>query len=89
MAIVIEDPTVVQKIEWLAAHLQVSPLQAIETAVWEKAARQSSMDTVDQATRERRLRAMAEAQEWFRLHGDKDPRTPDEIIGYDENGLFG
>lgn len=89
MAIVIEDPEVVRSIEQLAAHLRLSPVQAIEAAVREKAIRQNPIQVVDETTRERRLRAMTDAQEWFRLHGEKDPRTPDEIVGYDENGLFG
>ena len=87
MAIVIEDPTVVQEVERLAAQLQVSPAQAIERAVKEKAARESASQVVAEATVERRRKAIRDGQEWFRLHGSRDMRTPDEIIGYNENGF--
>ena len=88
MAIVIEDATVLQEVGRPAAQLHVSPLQAIESAVREKAARESADEVVDEATYQRHMKAIRDGQEWFRLHGSKDMRAPDEMIAYNGSGFL-
>jgi hypothetical protein len=42
---------------------------------------------VDPAERQRRIEAMLEFARVWRSRPVIDPRTPEEILGYDENGL--
>ena len=87
MAIVIEDPEVEQRIGKLAAGLNVSAEEIVRAAVQDRCRRLEAQLKVDPETFARRLQAMREVQEWYASFGDKDPRTPDEIIGYNEFGL--
>ncbi len=60
--------------------------QAVKTALRERLERVGP-SKVDPEERQRRIEAMMEfAREW-RSRPVIDPRTPDEILGYDENGL--
>ncbi len=88
MAIVIEDPEIIEQIERLAAGLKVSPVDIVRAAVSEKSTSVAKALEVHPQTFERRLLAIREAQEWFRTHGSKDTRSADDIIGYNELGHF-
>lgn len=75
MAIVIEDSETIQQIEQLAAKLRVTPPEAVRAAVEAKTTQDRPASVIDSATVERRRAAILEAQEWFRLHDNKDSRT--------------
>ena len=87
MAIVIEDVQTEQWVERLAANLRVAPMDIVRAAISEKCTRLEKQLEVDPETIERRRQATRDVQKWFAAHGNKDPRSADEIIGYDEFGL--
>lgn len=60
--------------------------QAVKTALRERLERVRP-GKVDPAERQRRIEAMLEFARKFQAAEVLDPRSPDEIIGYDENGL--
>lgn len=79
MALNIEDP----EIDILAKELVELTGQPLERAVKEA--------LLEQVTRQREvqrvLKSVQEISEHFMSLPVLDPRTPDEILGYDENGL--
>jgi antitoxin VapB len=83
MALNIDDPEAGRLAEALARHTGETPAQAALTALREKLAREE-----EKAAEVKRMveGAMAIGRHFSSLPVI-DPRTPDEIIGYDENGL--
>jgi antitoxin VapB len=81
MALNIKDPETDQLVRRLARLTGENITHAVKTAVQER------------IEREERGRGKASVEELMaiarRIAGapDRDPRTPDEIIGYDERGL--
>ena len=90
MAIVIEDAETVRRIEQLALGLNVTPVEAVRTAVTEQVASLIERQKVHRrkATPEEFRGAVRRAQEAVRDHGNLDRRSPDEILGYNEHGCF-
>lgn len=58
--------------------------QAVKTALEERLRRVAE---AGDAEKKRRVQAMLEHGRQFRALPVLDPRSPDEILGYDENGL--
>ncbi len=82
MALSIKNPEVERLARELAARTNESITDAVLVALRERLARQ------EQAREKRLLRArIARIQEELRPHLIDDPRSHDEIIGYDEDGL--
>lgn len=65
----------------LAAVTHESLTEAVTVALQERLARVRDQQRSDVAARRRGLCA------WYTSLPVEDPRTPDQIIGYDENGL--
>jgi hypothetical protein len=87
MAIVIEDPEVVQRIQRLSTESGNSTEVIVARAIDAYSPRYRSGPLTGQR-KEDALRALHAAQVFFCAgHEPKDTRPPDEIIGYDENGL--
>lgn len=82
MALSIKDPEADRLARELAAETGETLTQALIVALRERLARQRRKRTVP--ARRERLRALRESMRELPVH---DARRPDEIIGYDENGL--
>jgi antitoxin VapB len=63
-----------------------SMTQAVKTALRERLERVGP-GAVDAAERQRRIEAMEDFARKFQAAEIVDPRSPDEILGYDEHGL--
>jgi len=89
MTLVIEDDRTVAELERLAAGLAISAEEVVRRAVMEKAEREPLHARRTKKSPEEMMQAIREMQEWFAAHRDpNDHRTADEIIGYNEQGLF-
>ncbi len=84
MALNIRDPEVHALARKVADAAGETMTQAVRRSLEERLSR---IGQVSEAERLRRLAAMAEFARRFREAPIVDPRTPDEILGYDENGL--
>lgn len=84
MALNIRDPEVHELARRVAAVTGESLTDAVRTSLQERLKR---VQVVDEAEKQRRIAAMEESARRFRALPVIDPRTPDEILGYDENGL--
>jgi antitoxin VapB len=84
MALNIRDPTVHALARKLADATGETMSQAVKTALEERLAR---VGKVSEEERRRRLEAMEAFARKFQQAEVLDPRTPEEIWGYDENGL--
>lgn len=83
MGVFIKKPEAEAKIRELAARTGESLTEAIERSVEERLARlgpRKKKGRIDRAK-------LAEVLAYFDSLPVDDPRSPDEIIGYDENGV--
>ena len=84
MGIVIENPQVIRRIQRLSSDSGKSAEDLIAQAIDAQFPREGIGDLTGQ----RRVAALSALREAQSVYGAKrDLRTPDEIIGYDENGL--
>ena len=87
MTLVIEDEKALAELERLAAGLSVAPAEVVRRALLEKAEREPAPRRTLSVNE--KLSAIYEFQEWYAATRDPDDtRAADEIIGYNENGLF-
>ena len=84
MALSLKHPEADRLARELAAATGESLTDAVITALRERLARQHSSDLVK---KERVWNAIREAQEGLARYPVLNPRSDDEIMGYDENGL--
>jgi antitoxin VapB len=84
MALNIRDPEVHRLARKVAEATGETMTQAVRKSLEERLGR---IGQVGEAERQRRLAAMAEFARRFQEAPVLDPRTPEEILGYDENGL--
>jgi antitoxin VapB len=84
MALNIRDPEVHRLAREVAAATGETMTEAVKAALRERLAR---LRRADEAERRRRYEAIMEFGRWFRSLPVADPRSPDEILDYDENGL--
>ena len=80
MAVVIDDPRLLEKISDLARRLNVDTPAAVEIAVNHALTRVKPRRPID-------LDAVARLEARMAARPILDDRTPDELIGYDEFGL--
>ena len=85
MALSLKHPEADRLARELAAATGESLTDAVITALRERLARQHRSEVV---RKERVWNAIREAQESLAKYPVLDSRSDDEIIGYDENGLF-
>lgn len=88
MTVVIEDEKTLAELERLAVGLAIPAEEVVRRAVLEKAEREphEGRPWKTRAEFEAAVRAL---QDWGAAHREPgDNRTPDEIIGYNEQGLF-
>jgi antitoxin VapB len=84
MVLNIRDPEVHTLARRVADATGETMTQAVKTALEE---RLRCLGTVAEAEKQKRMQAILDfAKEW-RSREVVDPRTPEEIWGYDENGL--
>ena len=81
MALNIKSPETERVVRELAKRTGLSVTEAVRQAASEK------LQTID-AEREKRRRALYEIIELGRNLPTLDPRTDDEILGYNERGTF-
>lgn len=87
MTVEIADENVVAEINRLAAGLALTPEEIVRRAVLEKAERERQ--TGARSTADEMRIAFRELQSLYAAHHDaSDLRTADEILGYNEHGLF-
>jgi antitoxin VapB len=84
MALNIRDREVHELARKVAAATGETMTQAVKVALEERLRR---VGRPSEAERQRRVAAMEEFARKFREAEVIDPRTPEEIWGYDENGL--
>jgi antitoxin VapB len=84
MALNIRDPEAQALAREVAQATGETMTQAVKEALRERLARVRAEDETD---RERRYRTILEFARHFRSMPVLDPRSPDEILDYDENGL--
>lgn len=84
MALNIRDPEVQTLAREVARATGETMTQAVKQALRERLAR---LRAADEAERERRYKAIQEWVRHFRSMPVIDPRSPDEILDYDEHGL--
>ncbi len=92
----INDPKLEELAQKLAEQTGEDPTQAVVRALEERLARQTAAsaetrpldEAAKRADREKRKAAIMEIVERFNRHPVLDDRTPDEIIGYNEQGHF-
>lgn len=87
MALTIDNPTTIEQIERRAAALGKTADEVISQALRaeEQAVRSGPLTG---ETRAAAVRAPRDLQRSYRAHlNPTDQRTPDEVVGYDENGL--
>ncbi|RXT53112.1 hypothetical protein B6S44_20505 [Bosea sp. Tri-44] len=80
MAILIKDPDADRIVRELAARTGETITEAVKAAAQERLARLPKRGRIDMEKVEKLLAEI-------RTYRVDDPRTDDEIIGYDENGL--
>jgi antitoxin VapB len=83
MGVFIKKPEAEAKIRELAARTGETITEAIERAVEERLARLEPQPKKGRIDREK----LAEILAYFDSLPIDDPRSPDEIIGYDDNGV--
>jgi len=89
MAIVIQDREVEKQIEQLAVDLNLSPVEVVRRAVGKESSSLQKRKVIDPEVARTRMEAIREAQEWFAARRNlTDRRSADQVIGYNENGLF-
>lgn len=81
MALNIKSPEAEHVVRELARRTGLSITEAVHQAALEK------LQAID-AGREARKAAMRAIIERARAIPDRDPRTDDEILGYDDRGMF-
>ncbi len=84
MALNIRDAEVQALAREVAEATGETMTQAVKTALRERLAR---VRAVDEAERERRMADIMEFVRRFQSMPVIDPRSPEEILDYDENGL--
>ena len=84
MAISLKDPETDRLARAVAALTGETLSAAIRTALAERLER----ERLKRGDRERRLARIREIAEHFASLPDYDTRSPDEIVGYDENGMW-
>ncbi|HEX6010532.1 MAG TPA: type II toxin-antitoxin system VapB family antitoxin [Geminicoccaceae bacterium] len=84
MALNIRDPEVHRLARAVADATGETMTEAVKTALQDRLRR---VGQVSEEERRRRIVAMREFARKFQEAPVLDPRTPDEILGYDENGL--
>jgi hypothetical protein len=88
MTVVIEDEEVVRKVEALAALRGTTVNALVTDVVREKIKLEPPVEQL-KLSREEFHAVVREAKGWFAANRDpNDHRTPEEIIGYNEHGLF-
>ena len=85
MGIVIQDPSIHEQAEKLAALHGISIEQAIGLALREALQRQQIIQPPRKKATYEELKALVDS---FRTLPVYDDRTPDEILGYNEYGAF-
>jgi antitoxin VapB len=85
MAITIKSPEADRMARELAAVTGESITDAVTKALRERLERQR---VVDQSTRQRRLAALQAMRAALAGQEVADPRSDDEIVGYNEYGIF-
>jgi antitoxin VapB len=85
MAITISSPEVHQLARELAAVTGESVTEAVVNALRERLGRRRA---VDRATRRKRLAALRALRRTLAGREPADPRSDDEILGYNEYGTF-
>jgi hypothetical protein len=89
MALLIEDEDVEREIERLASDLKVSPVEVVRRVILDRVTRDHVVPPVGPEVVAQRMKAIRDAQDWFAAHHDpKDLRTSNDVIGYNEHGLF-
>jgi antitoxin VapB len=84
VALNIRDPEVHRLARAVADATGETMTEAVKTALQDRLRR---VGQVSEEERRRRIVAMREFARKFQEAPVLDPRTPDEILGYDENGL--
>lgn len=84
MTLNIRDPEVHRLARDVAAATGETMTEAVKQALRE---RLTNLRTLSAVERERRLAVIEEVVRRFQALPVVDPRTPDEILDYDENGL--
>jgi antitoxin VapB len=84
VALNIRDPEVHRLARAVADATGETMTEAVKTALQDRLRR---VGQVGEEERRRRIAAMREFARKFQEATVLDPRTPDEIMGYDENGL--
>jgi antitoxin VapB len=88
MGVVIDDPQTEAKIRQLAERTGETPAQAVARAIDERLAQLPPAPSGAEHDIAARRRDLAEILAYFdSLPKINEHLTPDEIIGYDENGL--
>ncbi len=83
MGVIIKNPTTEKKIRRLAKRTGETLTQAVERAVDERLARLPARRKKGRIDRAK----LAELLAYFNSLPVDDPRSPDEIIGYNDNGV--
>ena len=83
MGVIIKNPTTEKKIRRLAKRTGETLTQAVERAVDERLARLPARRKKGRIDRAK----LAELLAYFDSMPVDDPRSPDEIIGYNDNGV--
>ncbi len=83
MGVIIKNPTTEKKIRRLAKRTGETLTQAVERAVDERLARLPARRKKGRIDRAK----LAELLAYFDSLPVDDPRSPDEIIGYNDNGV--
>ena len=84
MPLNIRDPEVHRLARAVADATGETMTEAVKTALQDRLRR---VGQVSEEERRRRVAAMREFARRFQQAPVVDPRSPDEILGYDENGL--
>jgi antitoxin VapB len=84
MALSLKDP----ETDRLARAVAALTGETLTTAVKKALAERLERERLKRGDRAKRLARIREIAEHFAGLPDIDPRSPDEIVGYDENGVW-
>ena len=83
MALVIENPETIERIERLAAALGKPEVASVDAAVQEKLERMQKT-----TPRDIDWKKVREIQDWVAAQPVRDNRSSDELLEYNSDGLF-